>query len=96
MLREVPASIRFLSVEPMTAPLGKVDLTGIHWVISGGESGPGARPMRAEWLREVRDPGEGLLLIYPISRFSVWRHDENVARNDRQPIHPAPAPAARP
>ncbi len=55
MLREIPAKIRFLSVEPMTAPLGKVDLTGIHWVILGGESGPGARPCNVEWFREVRD-----------------------------------------
>ena len=55
LLREVEAEVRFLSVEPMTAPLGKVDLTGIHWVITGGESGPGARPMKADWVREVRD-----------------------------------------
>lgn len=44
-------------------------------------------------LREVRDPSEGLLLIYPISRYSGWDGDENVARNDRQPIHPDPADA---
>ena len=54
-LREAPARIRFLSVEPMTAPLGEVDLSGIHWVITGGESGPHARPLNAEWVREVRD-----------------------------------------
>jgi protein gp37 len=55
ILREVPARIRFLSVEPMTAPLGAVDLTGIHWVIVGGESGPGARPMDPAWCQEVLD-----------------------------------------
>ncbi len=55
MLREVPARIRFLSVEPMTAPLGEVDLRGIHWVILGGESGPRARPMQLDWALEVRD-----------------------------------------
>ena len=54
-LREVPANIRFLSVEPLIAPAGPMDLTGIHWVILGGESGPGARPMAADWAREVRD-----------------------------------------
>ena len=54
-LRNIPAKVRWLSVEPMTAPLGKIDLTGIHWVITGGESGPGARPCKAEWFREVRD-----------------------------------------
>ncbi len=54
-IRNIPAKVRFLSVEPMTAPLGSVDLTGIHWVITGGESGPGARPCKVEWVREVRD-----------------------------------------
>jgi protein gp37 len=55
LLRQVPAAVRFISVEPMTAPLGEVDLTGVHWVIGGGESGPKARPMQAEWARELRD-----------------------------------------
>jgi protein gp37 len=55
ILRTVPARIRFLSVEPMTAALGQVDLSGIHWVITGGESGPKSRPIKAEWVREVRD-----------------------------------------
>ena len=45
-------------------------------------------------LREVRDPSEGLLLIYPISRFSGWDRDESVARNERKPIYPNPARAA--
>ena len=53
-LRGVPAKIRFLSVEPLLGPL-RLDLRGIHWVIVGGESGPGARPMRADWARAVRD-----------------------------------------
>jgi protein gp37 len=52
-LRQVPAAIRFLSVEPLIGPVGPMDLTGIHWVILGGESGPGARPMKIEWLREA-------------------------------------------
>jgi len=54
-LREAPASVRFLSIEPLIGPVGKVDLTGIHWVIAGGESGPGARPMAIDWAREIRD-----------------------------------------
>ena len=45
----------FLSVEPLIGAVGPVDLTGIHWVIAGGESGPGARPMAIEWAREIRD-----------------------------------------
>ncbi|MBI4362442.1 MAG: phage Gp37/Gp68 family protein [Euryarchaeota archaeon] len=55
MLRGVPASTRFLSIEPLIGPMGNLDLEGIHWVIVGGESGPQARPMEAEWAREVRD-----------------------------------------
>lgn len=56
-LRDVPAKVRFLSVEPMLGPLGDIDLTGIHWVIVGGESGyPGQhRPMELDWARGVRD-----------------------------------------
>jgi protein gp37 len=54
-LREVPAAVRFLSVEPLLGPLGAVNLSGINWVIVGGESGPGARPMDPEWAREIRD-----------------------------------------
>jgi protein gp37 len=50
LLRSVPASIRFLSVEPLLGPIARLPLEGIHWVILGGESGPGARPMRPEWV----------------------------------------------
>lgn len=55
ILSRVPARVRFLSVEPITARVGALDLRGIHWVITGGESGPGARPNRPTWTREVRD-----------------------------------------
>jgi len=56
MLRAVQhEGVKFLSVEPMTARLGPVDLSGIDWVILGGESGPRARPMEVAWAREVRD-----------------------------------------
>jgi protein gp37 len=54
-LRAAPAWTRFLSVEPLLQSLGPIDLAGIHWVIVGGESGPGARPLRAAWVVEVRD-----------------------------------------
>ncbi|MHB1104111.1 MAG: DUF5131 family protein [Devosia sp.] len=54
-LQQMNATIRFLSVEPLIGPLGRVDLRGIAWVIVGGESGPGARPMDPEWVREIRD-----------------------------------------
>ena len=57
-LQETPAGVRFLSIEPLIGPVGLLDLTGIDWVIVGGESGPGARKMKPEWVREVRDQCE--------------------------------------
>ncbi|MGG4451067.1 DUF5131 family protein [Brevibacillus porteri] len=52
-LRRVPAGTRFLSVEPLIGPIDNLNLDGIHWVIVGGESGPGARPLKAEWVRSI-------------------------------------------
>jgi protein gp37 len=54
-LQKTTAKIRFLSVEPLLGPIARLTLKGIHWVIVGGESGPGARPMEPEWVRQVRD-----------------------------------------
>jgi protein gp37 len=54
-LRQAPARVRFLSAEPLLEDLGEFSLDGIHWVIAGGESGPGARPMEAAWVRGLRD-----------------------------------------
>ena len=54
-LRNTEAPVRFLSCEPLLGPLGKVDLTDIHWVIVGGESGARARPMHASWVQSMRD-----------------------------------------
>ncbi len=54
-LQRANATVRFLSIEPLLGPIGLVDLTGISWVIVGGESGPGARPMDVNWAREMRD-----------------------------------------
>jgi protein gp37 len=53
-LRKVPSAIRFLSLEPLLGPLSQLDLTDIHWAIVGGESGPGARPIKKEWVEEIR------------------------------------------
>lgn len=54
-LHAAPASVRFVSFEPLIGPVGTVDLKGIHWAIVGGESGPRARPMLEEWATEIRD-----------------------------------------
>lgn len=54
-LKSVPAFIRFLSCEPLLGPLKNMNLEGIHWVIVGGESGPGARLMKSEWAKDIRN-----------------------------------------
>ncbi|WP_350279118.1 phage Gp37/Gp68 family protein [Kribbella sp. HUAS MG21] len=54
-LRRVRSAIRFLSLEPLLGPLGDLDLSGIGWVIVGGESGPHARQIDADWVRDIRD-----------------------------------------
>jgi len=55
LLRQTPASVRFLSIEPLLEDIGKLDLTGIHWGIVGGESGPGARPCFMDWIESIVD-----------------------------------------
>jgi protein gp37 len=54
-LQAAPAGTRFLSIEPLIGPVGRLDLTGIDWVIVGGESGPGARRIQPDWVRDVRE-----------------------------------------
>ncbi len=58
-LRQTGARTKFLSLEPLLGPLQELDLNGIDWVIVGGESGPGARPMQAEWVTSIRDQCAG-------------------------------------
>jgi protein gp37 len=55
VLRQVPASARFISAEPLIGPVGDLDLSGISWLIAGGESGPGYRPLDPAWARSLRD-----------------------------------------
>lgn len=55
VLRSIPAGFRFLSLEPLLGPLPSLDLTTIDWAITGGESGPGARPCDPDWVRDIRD-----------------------------------------
>lgn len=54
-LRSVDAAMRFVSAEPLLGPLPDLDLTKVDWLIAGGESGPGARPLNASWVRSLRD-----------------------------------------
>ena len=53
-LRNIPAAIRFVSFEPLLGPVGLVDLSGIHWAIVGGESGPGSRSIEQEWVDQIK------------------------------------------
>jgi protein gp37 len=65
-LREVDAAVRFISAEPLLGPLEGLDLGGIDWLIAGGESGPKSRPVREEWLLELRDrcAAEGVAFFF--------------------------------
>jgi protein gp37 len=71
-LRAAPAAVRFLSCEPLIGPLGDVDLTGIGWVIAGGESGPGARPMHPDWARQIRNRCEAESVPFFFKQWGAW------------------------
>lgn len=74
-LRQVDASIRFLSVEPLLEDLGPMNLDGIHWVIVGGESGPKARPMQAEWVANVQRQAEAAGTAFFFKQWGTWGAD---------------------
>lgn len=74
-LRQVNATIRFLSVEPLLEDVGTLDLTDIHWVIVGGESGPKARPMRPEWLDAVQRQCETQNVAFFFKQWGGWGAD---------------------
>lgn len=71
-LQATNATTRFLSVEPLLEDVGEVDLGGIHWVIVGGESGPGARPMKAEWAAGVRDQCVARGIPFFFKQWGAW------------------------
>lgn len=74
-LRQVHARIRFLSVEPLLSDVGVLDLTGIHWVIVGGESGPKARPMHLDWVENVRQQCEDQGVQFFFKQWGGWGAD---------------------
>lgn len=75
MLRLVPAHIRFLSVEPLLEDLGYMDLSEIHWVIVGGESGPKARPMQPAWVDSIREQCEDSGVAFFFKQWGGWGAD---------------------
>ena len=78
-LRQVDAAVRFISAEPLLGPLEGLELAGIDWLIAGGESGPGHRPVRLEWVRELRDRCESEEIAF---FFKQWggRHPKTGGR----------------
>lgn len=74
-LRKVPATIRFLSVEPLLENVGQLDLSGIHWVIVGGESGPKARPMEKAWALSVQHQCEDQNVAFFFKQWGGWGVD---------------------
>lgn len=74
-LRRTPATVRFLSIEPLIEDVGPIDLDGIHWVIVGGESGPGARPMKQQWAESIRDLCCAKRVPFFFKQWGAWGAD---------------------
>lgn len=75
VLREIETSVRFLSIEPLLEHLGEIDLTGIHWVIVGGESGPKARPMKREWVDSIKQQCDAADVAFFFKQWGTWGAD---------------------
>lgn len=75
LLRQVPATVRFLSIEPLLEDIGSIDLTDIHWVIVGGESGAKARPMKLEWLTGIKDQCAAARVPFFFKQWGGWGVD---------------------
>lgn len=80
LLRLIPAKIHFLSCEPLLESLGILDLTGIEWVIVGGESGQSARPMKEEWVIEIKKQVENQNSVFFFKQWGTWGND-GIKRN---------------
>lgn len=80
LLRLIPAKIHFLSCEPLLESLGTLDLTGIEWVIVGGESGQSARLMKEEWVIEIKKQVENQKSVFFFKQWGTWGND-GIKRN---------------
>lgn len=81
-LLRVDARVRSLSIEPLLEDLGNIDLSGIHWVILGGESGPKARPMKPEWVENVKRQADEAGVAFFFKQWGSWAADA-VRRNKK-------------
>lgn len=95
-LRSAKPAVAFLSVEPLLEDLGKVDVRGIDWVIVGGESGPGARPMLREWVRAIRDQCHAAGVAFFFKQWGGVRKKEAGRRLDGRSYSEYPTPSAVP
>ncbi len=100
-LRGIGAKVKFLSLEPLLGPLRKLDLSGIDWVIVGGESGPNARPMDPVWVHEIRDQCAALGVAFFFKQWGgVFKKRTGRLLDDRtwdempEPIRHLPSPSA--
>jgi protein gp37 len=93
LLRDTPAQARFLSIEPLLEDLGRINLRGINWVIVGGESGPGARPMQAGWVRSIRDQCRAAGVAFFFKQWGVVRKSMTGRSLDGQTYSEFPARA---
>lgn len=81
-LRNLNASVKFLSCEPLVEDIGKIDLTGIDWVIVGGESGIQARPMKEEWVLNIKEQVESQGAAFFFKQWGTWGSD-GIKRNKK-------------
>lgn len=95
-LRATPAAVRFLSIEPLLQDVGLLDLTGIDWVIVGGESGPGARPMQPAWVRSLRAQCRGARIPFFFKQWGGPRKKEAGRRLDGRTYDEMPASIPNP
>ena len=81
-LRELNAKVKFLSCEPLLSDLGQINLSGIDWVIVGGESGTSARPMREDWVLNIKNQAEQANVPFFFKQWGTWGQD-GVKRNKK-------------
>jgi protein gp37 len=92
-LQQAPAGIRFLSIEPLIGPPGIIPLEGIDWVIVGGESGPRARPMEADWVREIRNQCKAASVAFFFKQWGGLRPKDGGRKLDGREWNQFPKPS---
>lgn len=81
-LRNLNAKVKFLSCEPLLSDLGTMDLTGLNWVIVGGESGPSARPMKEDWVLNIKNQADKASIPFFFKQWGTWGQD-GIKRNKK-------------